>query len=131
MPRPKGSKLTKEHKAKLRESALRHIAEKRKLEENDREINRTSNNEDAREKHTTESNISGQQDNIRESEPETLEIEKGALANMEIPPKKPLDIKEPEATPEKFTCANCQGDLTMGTKFCPHCGCQLDWSVAS
>jgi hypothetical protein len=132
MGRKKGFKLSQEQKDLLREKALAYRDKIKELKENDRETNRTSDNENAGENDNAEIHISERQtDNRKSGETETLEIEKGALKTMEIPPKKPLEIEEHEATPEKFTCANCQGELTMGTKFCPHCGCQLDWSIAS
>jgi hypothetical protein len=134
MPRPKGSKLTQEHKDLLRKKALEYHEKIRELKENVGKNVESNNKNDAGENGITESNVSESENDNRESrggDPETLEIEKGEVAKMEIPPKKPLEITEPESTPESFTCANCQGNLTMGTKFCPHCGCQLDWSVAS
>lgn len=134
MSRPKGCKLTQEHKDKLRASAIKYRDEKRKLEENVGENVKPDNKNDARENGDLENNISGSENDDRtigggsDGAPasENLEIEKGELAKMEIPTKIPEKIE-----PEVFTCANCQGNLSMGTKFCPHCGCQLDWSVAS
>ena len=125
MPRAKGSKLTQEHKDLLRKKALEYHAEIRKLKENVRTDVENDNKKDAGENGQPENNISGyENDNRISTKPETLEVEKGELKKMDIPKKEPENI-------EVYNCANCQGELTMGVKFCPHCGCQLDWSVAS
>ena len=139
MPRPKGSKLSKEHKEKLRESALKHYHERKQARDENGEFKKTeleknvgenvkpNGKNDAGENGPSENNIQGPENDNRESgrgNPETLEIEKGEMMQMEIPPK------ETETKPEIFTCGSCKNEITMGVKFCPHCGCQLNWSVA-
>lgn len=35
---------------------------------------------------------------------------------------------EKEKTSYLFKCPECNGEVTGGIKFCPHCGCELEWA---